>query len=39
VLDASQQKVYVVDVAAGKVAATLNVAPNALYVAVPSQRP
>lgn len=39
VLDTSQQKLYVVDVAAGKVAATLNVAPNATYVAVPSRQP
>ncbi len=39
VLDTSQQKLYIVDVAAGKVAATLNVAPNAVYVAVPSHQP
>jgi YVTN family beta-propeller protein len=39
VLDTSQQRLYIVDVAAGKVAATLNVAPNAAYIAVPSRQP
>lgn len=39
VLDTSQQKLYIVDVAAGKVATTLNVAPNAVYIAVPSRQP
>jgi YVTN family beta-propeller protein len=39
VLDTSEQKLYIVDIAAGKVAATLNVAPNAAYVAVPSRQP
>lgn len=39
VLDTSQQKLYIVDVAAGTVAATLDPGANAVYVAVPSQRP
>jgi DNA-binding beta-propeller fold protein YncE len=39
VLDTSQQKLYIVDVAAGKLAATLNVAPNAEYIAAPSRQP
>jgi YVTN family beta-propeller protein len=39
VLDTSQQRLYIVDVAAGKVAATLSVAPNAAYVVTPSRQP
>jgi YVTN family beta-propeller protein len=38
VLDSNSQKLYVVDVAAGRVTATVNVAPNAASVMVPSRR-
>jgi YVTN family beta-propeller protein len=39
VLDDSQQKLYVIDLAAAKVTATIDVSPNASYVAVPSRQP
>jgi YVTN family beta-propeller protein len=39
VLDDSQQKLYVIDVVAAKVTATIDVSPNASYVAVPSRQP
>ncbi len=39
VLDTSQQKLYVVDVLAAKLAATIDVAPGATAVTVPSRQP
>lgn len=39
VLDSSQQKLYVIDVTAAKVAATIDVSPNANAVVVPSRQP
>jgi len=39
VLDTSQQKLYVVDVVAAKVATTIDVSPNANSVVVPSLQP
>jgi YVTN family beta-propeller protein len=39
VLDDSQQKLYVVDVVAAKVTATVDVSPNATYLSVPSRQP